>query len=271
MDLGLRGSTAVVCAGSKGIGLAFAHSLAQEGCNLILNSRNSNHLIKVCSEIEKTYRVRYVIPVAGDIQHFETPNQSFIETHQLIFDKAFENFSSIDILFTNCGGPRPCQFDALSDDEWLDGFNSLLMPLVRLSRMFAPSMIQNGYGRIINLGSSLMIEPTPGMILSSTIRASALVYTKALSRSLAPYGITVNSVSTGGVLTERLTSLIAKSASDNQVSFETQLESTASSIPLQRFASPQEFVQGILFLASRQSSYITGTCLSVDGGLLHSI
>ena len=262
MDLGLRGSTAVVCAGSKGIGLAFAHSLAQEGCNLILNSRNSNHLIKVCSEIEKTYRVS-VIPVAGDLQHFET--------HQLIFDKAFENFSSIDILFTNCGGPRPCQFDALSDDEWLDGFNSLLMPLVRLSRMLAPSMIQNGYGRIINLGSSLMIEPTPGMILSSTIRASALVYTKALSRSLAPYGITVNSVSTGGVLTERLTSLIAKSASDNQVSFETQLESTASSIPLQRFASPQEFVQGILFLASRQSSYITGTCLSVDGGLLHSI
>ena len=262
MELGLRGSTAVVCAASKGIGLAFAESLAKEGCNLILNSRDKQLLSSICIQLSDSFGVS-AYPVAGDLKD---PH-----THQLLYDIAIEKFSGIDILFTNCGGPQPNEYMDISDDDWLNGFNSLFMPLVRLSRLFSPVMIDKGYGRIINLGSSLMLEPTAGMILSSSIRASAMVFTKALSRSLAPHGITVNTISTGGVMTERLTNLITKSASNNNISFSEQLKNTSSSIPIGRFASPQEFVQGILFLASKQSSYITGSCLSIDGGLLHSI
>ena len=132
-------------------------------------------------------------------------------------------------------------------------------------------MEKNKWGRIITISSTVAKEPTPQMIISSSLRAGVISYMKSISKQLAPYGITVNVVCPGGVLTERVLDLTQKQAKNSSLPFEEVLKKNTSAIPLGRLARPEEFCEYILFLCSEKSSYITGTCLNVDGGLSRSI
>ena len=144
------------------------------------------------------------------------------------------------------------------------------MSVIRFSKAVTPHMKKNKWGRIVSITSSLAIEPSPVMVLSSTIRAGVSSFTKAISTELAADNITVNVICPGGVLTERLKSLIEDRTIRENRSYEEILNESQASIPANRFASSKEIADTILFLTSENGSYITGVSLAVDGGLLRS-
>ena len=128
-------------------------------------------------------------------------------------------------------------------------------------------MQSQSWGRIINVTSTVAKEPSPGMILSATARAGLAAFSKALSIELAPAGITVNTVCPGGVLTDRLRGLLEIRSKNEGIPYDTLLEQSQKSIPIGRFASPEEFADYVVFLCSDRARYVTGTYVSVDGGL----
>lgn len=261
MDLGLREKNAIVCGSSRGIGNGIARELAKEGVNLVINSRETDQLIKEKFYIEEKYKVK-VIAVPGDISDMKTTEE--------LYKQCINEYGKIDILVNNCGGPPPKSYREIDEDEWYKYFELLLMSSIRMTKLATPSMVEQKWGRIITIGSTIMREPTSKMVLSATLRAATATFMKSISSELAEYNITVNTISTGGVKTGRLISLFEESAKSEGIGLNESLERAANSIPIKRFAEVEEFVQGIIFLCSTKSSYITGECLSIDGGLLKS-
>lgn len=259
MDLRLSGKSAVLCGSSSGIGLAFAAQLAQEGVNIVINSRSESNCCRAVEYIKSKSDVE-VLSFVGDLSDPNIPSALIKYASKLL--------GKVDILFCNSGGPPPLTFLETTDQHWSSAINTNFMAPVRLSQAVASSMMNNRFGRIILLGSSLMKEPTPSMVLSASTRAAATCFMKSISQELAPFGITVNTISTGGVRTDRLESLLKTVAEKQNNSLDEQLKIAASSIPIGRFSSPDEFVNLLTFLASEKASYITGECISVDGGLL---
>ena len=261
MDLKIKDRVALVCGSSKGIGFAVAKQLAKEGAYVMLNSRNEREAAEAANAINAICDLRADF-ACGDLAEHSTCKD--------IVSHAIEKWGSVDILINNTGGPPPKNFIDASDEDWENCFRNLLLSSIRLTKLVAPLMINNKWGRIITIGSTLMKEPSAEMVLSCTMRSAVVSYMKSISYVLAPHGITVNTISTGGVTTDRLTSLFKDIAKSNGLNLSQQLSAAAASIPLKRFASPDEFAQGVLFLASENSSYITGECLSIDGGLTKS-
>ena len=249
---------ALIIGGSKGIGAAFATALHVEGANVICLSRNKKNLKKLRNSVVKKSGNFDVFE--GDVSDPELSN----EIQKYVTD----TLGCIDILFLNSGGPPPGVYSSVSNSDWELAFQNLLLGQIRIFREFAPKMEKKGFGRIINLGSTVMQEPPESMILSSTLRAAMATYCKAASISLAKSGVTVNTISTGGVKTDRLMSLIENSAKSEGLTIQEKLEQTAATIPMKRIAEPNEFIQLMLFLASDASSYVTGQTIGVDGGLL---
>lgn len=258
MDLKLKGKNAIVCASSKGIGYAVAKGLLKEGVNVIINSRNEEECEKAAKSLHSISDSK-VLPVPGDLANPLTP--------EIIFKEATKKFGGIDILFNNCGGPPMKSILETENSDWGNAYNSILMSSVRLTKLVIPKMISKKWGRIITLGSSVMKEPSSQMVLSATFRAAVVSFMKSISSELAPHGVTVNTISTGGVITERLKNLVLESSKRQGISYAEALSSASKSIPVKRLASPEEFSQAIIFLSSELSSYITGECLSIDGGL----
>lgn len=248
---------ALIMGGSKGIGAALATALHREGANVICVSRNKQNLDALKNSIENPNYNFHIFE--GDV------------TDHLLVDKiekhAKKILGDIDILFLNSGGPPPGTYCSISETDWDLAIQNLLLGQIRLFKKFAPKMKEKGFGRIINLGSTVMLEPPESMVLSSTMRAAMATYCKAASISLAKYGVTVNTISTGGVKTDRLLSLIEEVAKKESTTIQDKLLQTAEIIPVKRIAEPNEFIQLILFLASEASSYVTGQTIGIDGGL----
>lgn len=261
MNLNIKNKVAIVCGSSKGIGFAIAKELAKEGVYVMINSRN---------ELEASKAVKELNSSCNSIAEFTCGDIAEFATCEKIVNSTINKWGTIDILVNNTGGPSPKNFLDTSEEDWEKCFQNLLMSPIRLTKLVSPYMIKNNWGRIITIGSTLMKEPSGEMVLSATMRSAIVSYMKSISYVLAPYNITVNTISTGGVTTDRLTSLFEQIASNEGVDLNQKLSDAAASIPLKRFASPEEFAQGIIFLASNNSSYITGECLSIDGGLTKS-
>ena len=249
---------AVVLAGSKGIGAAFALALYKEGANVVCVSRNLDNLENLKKIVPKNENL--FLNYQGDVS-----DKKFAKNLRSFTDN---NLGLVDILFLNSGGPPPGDYKSVSEKDWEKAIEGLLMGQIRIFQEFAPIMQKNNYGRIINLGSSVMQEPSEDMILSSTVRAAMATFCKAASISLAKNCVTVNTISTGGVKTERLLNLFRKPAEEEGISLDEKLSETEALIPINRFAEPIEFIQLILFLASEPASYVTGQTIGIDGGLL---
>lgn len=261
MDLNIKNKVAIVCGSSKGIGFAIAQELVNEGVFVMLNSRSEIEAKNAVQELNASYN-SMADYTCGDLAEYATCEK--------IVNSTLDKWGSIDILVNNTGGPPPKNFLNTSEADWEKCFQNVLMSPIRLTKLVSPYMIKNNWGRIITIGSTLMKEPSGEMVLSATMRSAIVSYMKSISYILAPYNITVNTISTGGVSTDRLTSLFNQIASNEGVDLNQKLSEAASSIPLKRFATPKEFVQGIIFLASTNASYITGECLAIDGGLTRS-
>ncbi|MHB1355355.1 MAG: SDR family oxidoreductase [Anaerolineae bacterium] len=257
MDLKIAGKVALVVAASKGLGKAAAMALAQEGVRVCIAARDVNTLNLAAEEIQQASGIR-VLAVPADV----TVRQDL----ERLAQQVRQDLGSIDILVNNAGGPRPGQFVEMSDEDWLQAFNLNFLSAARLSRMVLPGMREKRWGRIINITSIGVKQPMPNLILSNVVRTGLVAMAKTLAGQVAGFGITVNNVCPGYILTDRTRSLAANTAAQNGSTSAEVISGWEASIPMHRLGKPEELAALITFIASEQAAYITGTTVQVDGG-----
>ncbi|NOZ26937.1 MAG: SDR family oxidoreductase [Chloroflexi bacterium] len=261
MDLGLQGKTALVAAASQGMGRAVALGLAREGARVAICARGREALEATAEDIRRETGAEVFAQVA---------DVSRADDIARLVHAARDRFGAVDILVCNAGGPPPGDFLDFDDEAWRAAFELNLESAIRLCRAVIPDMKVRGWGRIITITSMSVKQPIPGLILSNVMRAGVNGLTKTLADELAPYGITVNNVLPGMILTQRITSLAERRAAAEGIPVEDALERMAQEIPMKRIGTPEEFANVVVFLASERASYVTGTAIQVDGGRIRS-
>ncbi|WP_028783847.1 SDR family oxidoreductase [Thalassobacillus devorans] len=261
MDLNLEGKVALVVASSQGLGKAIAAQLAKEGTNVMLTSRNEDKLQNVRDELQGIGK--------GKVSYFPADIKNAGDITSLV-TKTKEEFGKIDILINNAGGPPGGTFEKFSDEEWQHAFELNLLSYIRIIREVLPDMKENG-GRIINIASSSIKQPIPGLILSNTFRLGIVGLAKSLAEELAPHNILVNTVAPGRIATDRVAHLDQMKAEKQGVAKEDIEEASKKNIPLGRYGKPEEFAKVVTFLVSDASTYMTGSSFVVDGGMVKSI
>jgi len=253
---------ALVAAASQGLGRAAAAALASDGCSVAICSRRRDAIERAAADIAGATG-RDIAPLVADLSRPGEPERVVRET--------VERFGGLDVLVTNTGGPRSATFDALTDEDWQQAFDSLLMSVVRLSRAAIPHMRARGGGRILHITSVAVKQPVAGLMLSNAVRAAVAGLSKTLAAELAKDRILVNSVAPGFTRTERVTELTRATAERERTSAEAVEQRIVADIPMRRLGEAAEFGNAVAFLASDRASYITGTTIQVDGGYIKGI
>ena len=262
MDTGLKDKTVLITASSMGIGKAVAEMFADEGCKIAISSRSKENLLSTAKELKEKYAIEPFWSVC------DLNKQKDIEN---TFAAVNAQFGNIDILVNNCGGPVPGLFQQLEEEDWNNAYEQVLLSAVRFSRLVLPGMMGNNWGRIINLTSISVKQPIDNLILSNSLRAAVSGFTKSLSNEVARFNITVNNVAPGMTLTGRLYELAVVEAKEKGKSHEEILVEMSKRVPLNRLARPEEIASVVVFLASKQASYVTGITIQVDGGYVKSV
>lgn len=263
MDLGLSGRVALVTAASRGLGLASAKALAADGASLFICARGPLRLDEAAREIRSATSGARVETMTLDV--------SAPDAAALLVGQARDKFGRLDVLVNNAGGPPPGSFASVGDADWEKAFQITLMSVVRLVREALPLLQASGQGRIVNLVSTSVKQPIDGLILSNALRAAVIGMAKTLSKEIGGSGVTINNVLPGIILTDRQRELRGADAARRGISFEQAIEEAGRGVPLGRIGQPEEVGALVAFLASKQASYITGTSIQVDGGMIAGI
>lgn len=262
MDLELKGKVAIVGGGSKGLGRACAEMLAEEGAKVTICSRTRGDLEKVAEEI-RSATGSDVLAFPGDLDKSDTIKDLITTT--------VDHFGRLDILVNNSGSP-PISFAYSASDEMLEiAVQRSLFYFARMSREAIPHLKAGGGGRIINILASTVYQPLLKMALSGTTRIGVIAFSKSLADEVGKYGILVNNVCPGSILTERMLLNISARAEEMGISLEEALVRRAAEIPVGRLGDPTDIAYTVAFLASGKSSYITGSTIRVDGGVVRSV
>ncbi|ALS23065.1 MULTISPECIES: SDR family oxidoreductase [Paenibacillus] len=261
MDLNLQGKAALVVASSQGLGKAVAAELVKEGAHVMLTSRNPEKLQAVHKELEQLGKGKVA---------WQPADITSAESIKNLVQATRETFGKIDILINNAGGPPGGSFEQFSDEDWQKAFELNLLSYIRIIREVLPDLKQAG-GRIVNLASSSIKIPIPGLILSNTFRTGIVGLTKTLAEELAPYHILVNTVAPGRIATDRVAFLDELKAKKTGQTREQVEEQSKKQIPLGRYGTPEEFAKVVVFLVSDASTYMTGSSILIDGGMIKSI
>jgi 3-oxoacyl-[acyl-carrier protein] reductase len=246
MDLGLRGRTAIVCGASAGMGLAIAEAFVEEGANVAMFARRRDVLEREAERLG-------ALPVRGDVT---TPRDL-----ERLVEKSVEAFGGIDILINNSGGPPRGAALGLGPEAYEAAVELLLLSAIRLTNLCLPHIEAGGHGRIVNITSSTVREPTDNLVLSNAVRPGVIGWAKTLARELGPKGITVNSIAPGRIDTERIREVYPDGPNEDDL----------KTIPLRRLGTPREIADVVCFLASDRASYVTGSVIPVDGGLTRGL
>jgi 3-oxoacyl-[acyl-carrier protein] reductase len=262
MLIDLKGKNAIVCGSTQGIGLAIAKEFAILGANVLLIARNEEKLKDVANSLEKQADQTHAY-ICADF-HNPTALQAEINNYNL-------NNTEIDILVNNTGGPPAGRAIDATLDDFLNAFKQHLICNQILAQAVVAGMISRKYGRIINIISTSVKMPIPGLGVSNTIRGAVANWAKTLSIELGPYGITVNNVLPGATNTGRLDSIIENKAKKTGESTDFVRNEMISEIPAGYIGSPQDLASAVVFLASPAAGYINGINLPVDGGRTGSL
>lgn len=262
MDINLTGKTALVCGSSQGIGKATALSLSKMGACIALLARNEEKLQAVKNELDISQGQEHHVLQAD----FNSPKE--IKTK---VESVLEKIGPIHILVNNTGGPAGGPAIDAATEDYVKAFNMHLIANQTLAQLVVGGMMQEKYGRIINVISTSVKQPLQGLGVSNTIRGAVANWSKTIATELAPFGITVNNVLPGATNTQRLQSIIENKATKMETSTNAISSRMQKEIPMQRFANPEEIANGITFLASPAASYITGINLPIDGGRTKSL
>jgi 3-oxoacyl-[acyl-carrier protein] reductase len=262
VDLGFAGKIALVTGASRGLGKAVAALLASEGASVALAARNQEVLESAAREIRERSRAR-VIAHPADVTR-EDDVAALVE-------RVARELGRIDILVANAGGPPASRFETTELSDWRSGIDLSLLSTILLCRAVVPGMKERRSGRIVAVTSISVKQPVDGLILSNTARAGVVGLMKTLSNELGPFGIGVNVVCPGYTRTDRLVELASRLSQQEGVGVESIYARWTSQIPMARLGEPSEFAAVVAFLCSERSSYVTGTCLQVDGGAVKGV
>ena len=262
MDLGIKGKTALVVAASKGMGRASALGLAAEGARVVMCARGEAALKDAAAEVKQKTGAE-VLALTADASRAADISKVVAEANRA--------FGGVDILVANVGGPPPGPFEAMTDEHWKTAFEQVHLSTVRFIREVLPHMKQARWGRILAIQSSSVKQPVDGLVLSNGIRPGIAGLFKTLAGDLAPHGVTVNLVLPGRIMTDRFREHQTDRATRSGVTLEKQMELSSADIPMGRIGTPEEFAAMVVFLASVRASYVTGTAVQVDGGLIRSV
>ncbi|MCC5864573.1 MAG: SDR family oxidoreductase [Wenzhouxiangella sp.] len=261
MNIDLTGKHALVCGASRGIGQASATRLAEMGATVTVVARSKERLEYVLDALDRKRNQQHQMVVSDFSKPDEVKNR---------FTRWLEA-TPVEILVNNSGGPPPGPIVDADGEAFLDGMRAHLLCNQYLAQAALPGMRAAGYGRIINIISTSVYEPIPGLGVSNTVRAAVAAWAKTLAGELAPEGFTVNNVLPGFTATDRLASLISGRAKKSGRSEEEVAADMRASVPMGRFGEAGEIASAIAFLASPAASYITGVSLAVDGGRLKGL
>jgi 3-oxoacyl-[acyl-carrier protein] reductase len=255
----LQGKRAIVCGSTQGIGRACAEVLAQHGAAVTLVARNEsaleeakNALADESGQSHATITADFTDPAAV---------QSRVLEH-------IQSTGPAHILVNNTGGPKSGPIVDAAVDAFASAFSNHVLCNQLLTQAVLPGMKEEGYGRIINIISTSVIQPIKGLGVSNTIRAAVANWAKTVASEVGRFGITVNNVLPGYTDTERLKSLIKAKAQREGITEDDVLSQWISTIPVGRLARPDEIGNVVAFLASPAASYVSGVNLPVDGGRL---
>src|SRR5437588_3980388 len=262
MDLELTGKVAIVGGASKGLGRACAQVLADEGAKLALCSRSQKDLDKAAQEIRDTARAD-VLAFAGDLDRPETVRDLVAAT--------VGRFGRLDILVNNSGGPPLARAHTATEEQWATALQRSLLFFARMSREAVPHLKQAGGARLVHILARTAHQPIPNLALSGATRMGVVAFAKSLADEVGRDGILVNNVCPGSILTERMLSNVTSRATELGISVDEALAQRATETAVGRVGEPRELAYLVAFLASSRSSYITGTTLLVDGGLVRSV
>jgi 3-oxoacyl-[acyl-carrier protein] reductase len=261
MKISFKNRNALVGGSTQGLGKAIALQLADCGANVTLMARNEDKLKKVLQELntESGQKHNCVEVDFYNLEGFKKTVSGFLKNH------------TIHILINNTNGPEAGGILEKNLPDYQRAFDLLFQTVCFTTLEVLPAMQKNKYGRIINVSSLSVKEPIQNLALSNTIRIALTSWAKALATEVAKDNITVNSILTGNFDTERLNHLISLQAKAKGVSEDEIRASRIASIPMKRFGRPAEYAYLAAFLASEYASYITGTNIPIDGGLLRSL
>ena len=250
MDLGIDGKVALVLGASKGIGRGIAGALAREGARVAISSRSLDGLEQAAQEID------------GEVSVFPADTDD-LERMAALPAEVAEGMAPVEILVANTGGPPLGQALDHGNEEWEKAFRSLVLAPKALMEAVLPGMRERGWGRIVNVASTSIVEPIPGLALSNSNRMAALGLLDTLAREVAGDGVTINTVATGRFATDRL--------ADNYGSLDAAEKQARADVPSGRLGTPEEYGDLVAFLASERAAYLTGAVIPLDGGMLRSV
>ena len=262
MDLGLKGRLAIVGGGSKGLGRACADSLAQEGANLVICSRNAVELDRAAAEIRAVAGVD-VLAAPGDL--------TLLADIQNLLKRTVDHYGRLDVLVNNSGGPPAGRAVDTTEEAWLQSIDMALLFFIRMSRESVPHMKNGGWGRIVNILASSVFQPIDNLVTSGVTRMGAVAFAKSLSDEVGRDNILVNNVAPGYLLTDRMMHIFETRSQETGAKVEDLLQDHSATIPLGRLGRPNELGDLVAFLSSEKNSYTTGSTILVDGGVVRSV
>jgi 3-oxoacyl-[acyl-carrier protein] reductase len=261
MDLGIEGKSALVLAAGGGLGRAIAVAMAREGAALAIVDLDEVALAETLAEVQASG----VKAVAGasDLMDLAALD-SFVS-------RVDRELGGVDILVNISGGPPPTTAANVSPQNWLKQFQAMVVSMIYVTDLVLPGMRAKRWGRVITSTSSGVVAPIPNLGISNTLRSALVGWSKTLAREVAADGITVNVLLPGRIATGRIRQLDeARAAREGKAVVEI-VKCSTDSIPMHRYGEPEEFASAVAFLASKKASYITGTMLRVDGGMIQSV
>ena len=257
MDLGIKGKVAVITGGSRGIGKASAMELAKEGCNVVISARTESYLLEAEEEIKKLGVETLAVPA-----DLERP-----EDVEKLISATYDKFGRVDILFNNAGYSHPTTPISTTDEEWFSLLNIHLMACVRTCRLVVPKMLEQRWGRIINMASVCGIAPMSGLTDYNACKAAVINYTHSLAMEYSKDGICAVALCPGLIHTEIWDTFADNLGSEIGKTRQEILDAAAAQASaIKRFAKPEEVAKVVTFLSSECASYITGCNIQVDGG-----
>lgn len=258
MDFGIRGKVALSGGGSKGIGRAISEELAREGCRVVVAARG----------IEAVDETVAAIRAAGGEAAGVSTDMTKKDGIARAVAFAAETYGEPDIVIGNVYGPTHGRWDETEDDDFLAAYQDIVMSEVYLCRAVIPAMKRKGWGRIVTVNSICSKEPHRKLplVTANVTRVGTTALNKSLADEVGRYGITINTLGTGGFATERYTSYMRRQAEAGNAAYDPDTASRREDVPIGRLGRPEEMAAVAAFLCSERASYVTGQFIVVDGG-----